>query len=196
MLGRVQTGAAEKAAFSTLRNPDGVTPGMTYDILLRSHDGNQHKAEAFIEAKTRANGRSLSEMSHQVDVFANQLLLPACAPDMFTNPQFLWSQVDAQAWSPSQHLLAGPTLWFPGGGPHHVTVRKVVAFAQEQLVEVYGVAVHLIAHWPARIAHKADFHVHLLCTARAVTSDGFGQFARGLLDAGCQQRCKAQWDAW
>lgn len=196
MPGRPKSGTAGKPAFSPLRNPDGTTEGMTYDILFRSHEGQPHSALAFIEAKARANGRPLAEAGRHLDVFANQLILPPSAPDLFTDPQFLWSQVDARAWSPNQHLLAGPTFWFQCSGPYHVIVRKVAAFAQERLADAHGVAVHLIAHAPARIAHKADFHVHLLCTAQTVTTDGFGQFARGLLDAGCQRRCKAQWDEW
>jgi hypothetical protein len=196
MAGSSKASLAGEPEFSPLRNPDGTTEGMTYDILVRSHGGQQHSALAFIEAKARANGRALAARGPHLDVFANQLILPPCAPDLFTDPEFLWSQVDARAWSPNQHLLAGPTFWFPGTGPYHLIVRRVAAFAQERLADVHGVAVHLIAHAPSRIAHKADFHVHLPCTAQTVTSDGFGQFVRVLLDTGCQHRCKAEWDAW
>jgi hypothetical protein len=95
-----------------------------------------------------------------------------------------------------QHLLAGPTIWFPGPVIQNWAVREVIAFVQERMVDLYGTAAHVIVHAPNRIAHGADFHIHVLCTARTVTSAGLGTFVRPLLETGCQRKLKGEWDAW
>lgn len=181
---------------STWHNPDGLIDQMSYDILRRSHDGRQQSALAYVTAKTRANGRPMCDRAIIGDVSGNEVLLPHWAPDLFANPDFLWKEVDAQAWTYNQDLLAGPTFWFPGNTPRHLSMRQVRAFAQTRIVDRYGVAAHLIAHDPGRIGRRGDFHVHLLCTARVVNSDGFGAFVRPLLQKGAHQQLKADWDCW
>lgn len=178
------------------KSPDGPTEHFSYEILLSSYKQRQHSALAFARSKARANGSPLREMRHNIDVVANQMLLPCEAPQVFMDPAVLWGLVDANDPKPEQHLMVIQTIWFPACTRYHVALRQVTTFAFAQLVDRYGVAVQLIGHAPAKIRHKADFHVHLLCTAQSITSLGLGAFVRELLDPGCQLRCKAEWDAW
>lgn len=98
----------------------------------------------------------------------------------------MWSELDDDFMKSDQDLLAGPTIWFPSPAVQHWATRQVMTFAQERIADRFGAAVHLVAHAPHRIAHTADFHIHLLCTARTVTASGFGSFIRPLLQTGCQ----------
>lgn len=178
------------------KNPDGPTEHFSYEILLSSYKQRQHSAVELAKAKARANGSPLREMRHNIDVVANQMLLPDDAPEVFMDPAVLWGLVDANAFKPEQHLMVIATIWFPECIRYHAALRQVLAFAFAKLVDRYGVAVQLIGHAPAKIRHTADFHVHLLCTAQSITRLGLAAYVRDLLDPGCQHRCKAEWDAW
>jgi hypothetical protein len=181
----------------TLKNPDGHTPQFTYDILKREYKGRKHSALTYIKAKLRCWDRRIDQVTPHWDLVAHQLLMPPAAHDVHANPHSLWTEVDeATNWEGEAHLLAGPTIWFPKGTVQHWAIRQVAAFAQVELADKLGVAVHLVAHAPGRIAHTADFHVHLLCTARVITTAGLGVFAQDVFTDGCQTRCKAAWDAW
>ena len=180
----------------TIKNPDGHTPQMTFDILKRRRGEREHRCTTYVRAKLRCWDRPMDAAVPNRDLVAHQLLLPADAPDLFMSPEYLWSIVDQQTdWEGEPHMLTGPTIWLPNLKSQHVALRQVAAFAQAELVDRHGVAAHLIAHAPGRIAHAADFHVHILCTARKVTSSGLGTFAQDLLHDGCQTRCKAAWDS-
>lgn len=181
----------------TIKNPDGHTPHLTFDILKRRRGEREHSALIYARSKLRCWDRRLDHAVPDRDVVAHQLLLPPQAPDLLASPHALWSTVDAATnWDGEPHLLAGPTIWFPDLQRQHFALRQVLAFAQTELVDKHGVAAHVIAHSPALIAHGADFHVHVLCTARRVMGTGFSTFAQELLHDGCQTRTKEAWDAW
>ena len=180
----------------TLNNPDGPVRDFSYDILKRSHAGVEHTAVEYLRAKLRHPVGSLNHSVNYRDVTANVLLLPPGATDMMARPQTLWSEMDTDIMGTDQHLLAGPTIWFPNCAVQHWATRQVIEFAQVRIADRLGGAVHVIAHAPGRIAHAGDFHVHLLCSARTVKNSGFDTFIRPLLKAGCQISLKADWDAW
>ncbi len=181
----------------TIKNPDGQTPQLSFDILKRRRGDREHSALTYARAKLRCWDRSLDQATPHIDVVVSQVILPPDAGDQFMNPHAMWSTVDQETdWEGEPHLLTGPTIWFPRPGCQHWALRQVSAFAQIELADRYGVGVHLVAHAPARMAKRADFHVHLLCTAREVTGAGLGAFVRELLHDGCQLRCKEAWDKW
>lgn len=64
---------------------------------------------------------------------------------------------------------------------HHPKLESSSSERSRKQEAGHGVAAHLIAHAPRRIAHAADFHVHIQCTARNATSGGFGTIAQELL---------------
>lgn len=181
----------------TIKNPDGWTPNFSYDILKRRRGEREHSCLTYARSKLRAGERRLHEVAPHRDVVAHQVILPPNAPDLMMNAHTLWTTVDMETdWDGEPHMMAGPTIWFPFLRSQHWALRQVAAFAQTELADRHGVAVHLIAHAPHRIAHAADFHVHLLCTARQVTKSGFGSFVHALLHDGCQTRSKDRWDQW
>jgi hypothetical protein len=181
----------------TLKNPDGKTENFTYDILKLRYGEREHSSLDYIRGKLRCSHDSIDHAAPHRDLVAHQLILPSAASDLFMSPDMLWNTVDRQTdWDGEPHLLAGPTIWFPSIRHQHWAIRQAAAFAQAELADAHGVAVHLIAHEPARIAHGADFHVHLLCTARVITNAGLGTFAKDLVFDGCQTRLKAAWDIW
>lgn len=181
----------------TIKNPDGSTPHFSYDILKRRRGEREHNCLDYARSKLRSWGRRLHEVAPHRDLVAHQVLLPPGAPDLFMNPQTLWTTVDTETnWDGEPHMMAASTIWFPQLRSQHWAMRQVTAFAQTELADRYGVAVHLVAHAPAKIAHSADFHVHLLCTARQVQGSGLGSFAQQLLHDGCQSRVKESWDHW
>lgn len=181
----------------TIKNPDGRTPNMNFDILKRRKGDREHSSVAYVRSKLRCWDRPIDHVTPHRDLVGQQLLLPATASDMFLSADSLWTAVDAQTdWEGEPHLLAGPTIWFPAVKSQHWALRQAAAFALAELVDKYGVAAHLIAHAPGRIAHGADFHVHILCTARRVAGAGLSTFAHELLHDNCQTRCKVAWDNW
>jgi hypothetical protein len=180
----------------TLNNPDGISRDFSYDILKRQFRGVEHSTVKYVRAKLRHPTGSLDHAVLHRDVAANQVLLPRGAADMMACPHRLWSEMDNAFMGTDQHLLAGPTIWFPEPVVQHWAIRQVVAFAQAKIADFYGAAVHVIAHAPERIAHGSDFHIHLLCTARIVKGSGFGEFVRPLVKTGCQLALKAEWEAW
>jgi hypothetical protein len=181
----------------TIKNPDGWTPNFSYDILKRRRGEREHSCLAYARSKLRAGEQRLHEVAPHRDMVAHQVILPPDGPDLFMSAQTLWTTVDTETnWDGEPHMMAGPTIWFPQVRSQHWALRQVAAFAQAELADRLGVAVHLIAHAPSRIAHAADFHVHLLCTARQVHGSGLGSFAPDLLYDGCQIRSKARWDQW
>ena len=115
---------------------------------------------------------------------------------MLARPDALWTEMDNHFMKSDQDLLAGPTIWFPSQVTQHWATRQVVAFAQAKIVDRYGGAAHIIAHAPHRIAHTSDFHIHILCSARVVTTSGLGAFIRPILRTGCQVEMKSDWDEW
>lgn len=180
----------------TIKNPDGRMKGFSYDLLQASANEEEPRAQSYVRSKLRFwNGR-MAWAGCQHDVVANQLILPVDAPDLLANPDRLWAEVDRDVWKAEQSLLAMPTIWIADPPREHVAVRQVAAFAQVMLADRYGVAVHLIAHSPARIGHSADLHVHLLCTARTVGPLGLGRFVQPLSRKGCQVALKDDWDNW
>jgi hypothetical protein len=181
----------------TLKNPDGQTDRFTYDILKSEYRGRKHSALSYVRAKLRCWDRPLDQATPHRDVVAHHLLLPPQASDPLANPQRLWTEVDEDTrWEGETHLLAAATLWFPRGTLQHLAIRQVTAFAQAELADKHMVAVHLVAHAPGRIARPADFHIHLLCTARTITGSGLDVFAHDLFTDGCQTRCKDRWETW
>ena len=181
----------------TLKNPDGSTPDFSYDILKRRYGGREHSALTYARAKLRCWDRDIDSVTPHRDVVVDWMILPPRASDLFMSAHALWSQLDQETnWDGEPHLMAGMTIWFEDIECEHWAVRQAAAFAQAELADKYGVAVHLIAHAPGRIGRGSDFHVHLLCTARAVRNARFGEFAHGLLHDGCQARHKGLWDDW
>jgi hypothetical protein len=180
----------------TLNNPDRKMRDFGYDILKRSHRGVEHSAVAYVRAKLRHPVGSLDLAGLHRDVTANRLLLPRGASDMLAQPDAVWREMDNHFMKLDQDLLAGPTIFFPGTVEQHWATRQVMEFAQVAIADTWGAAVHVIAHTPARIAHASDFHVHVLCSAREVTSAGLGAFIRPILQSGCQVSMKAAWDDW
>lgn len=181
----------------TIKNPDGSTPHFTYDILKRRHGQREHSCLDYARSKLRCWDRHLHQVAPHRDLVVHQVILPPGAPDLLMNPQTLWNTVDTETdWEGEPHMMAVPTIWLPHLRSEQWALRHVGAFAQVELADRYGVAVHLIAHSPARIAHSADFHVHLLCTARQVKASGLGRFVHELLHDGCQTRAKLRWDEW
>ena len=181
----------------TLKNPDGCTEHFTYDILKRRYKEREHNCLTYARAKLRCWDRSIDQAVLQRDVVTHQILLPPKASDLYLNPHSLWTALDEETdWDGEPHMMAGMTIWFPDLRSQHWAIRQAAAFAQIELADVHGVGVHLVAHAPGRIAQKADFHIHLLCTARTMTNSGFDAFAQNLLFDGCQSRSKAGWDAW
>lgn len=181
----------------TLKNPDGDTPNFTYDVLKNHYKGRQHSAHRLIQVKLRCDSEvSLDSAGRIRDLFDHRLILPRQAADIMAGPQALWSAVDARASSEEEPILAGPTIWFPQISSQHWAVRQATEFAQAELADVLNVAVQLVAHAPHRIDKQADFHVHLQCSARVITSDGLGPLVRELFIDGCQLNLKAKWDAW
>lgn len=181
----------------TIKNPDGSTPNFSYDILKRRRGEREHSCLTYARAKLRCWDRPIDQATPYRDLVSHQLLLPPEAPDLLMNPHVLWSEVEkATDWEGEPHIMAAPTVWLPRLKSQHYALRSVTEFAQVGLADKYGVAVHVIAHAPSKIAHAADFHVHLLCTARRVTGMGFSTFVPELLHDGCQTGTKAAWDAW
>ena len=181
----------------TIKNPDGSTPHFSYDILRRRRGEREHSCLDYARAKLRCWDRRLHQAPPNRDLVAHQVILPPGAPDLFMNPHLLWATVDAETdWEGEPHMMAASTIWFPHLRSEQWALRQVSAFAQVELADRYGVAVHLVAHAPARIAHSADFHIHLLCTARQVKASGLGSFVHDLLHDGCQTRSKRRWDDW
>jgi hypothetical protein len=181
----------------TVKNPDGKTPGLSYDILKRRNGEREHSALTYVRAKLRCWQGPIDAAAPRLDLVTHRLLLPPAASDMFLSADMLWMTVDHQTDRPGDpHLLAGPTLWFPDAQHHHQAIRQAAEFAQEEIADRHGVAVHLVAHAPERMGKSADFHVHLLCTAREVTPRGVGAFVRPMLETGCQTRIASAWEAW
>lgn len=181
----------------TLKNPDGSTRNFSFDILKRRYGEREHSALTYVRAKLRCWDRDIDHVIRHRDLAAEQVILPPRASDLFTSAHALWSHVDRETdWEGEPHLMAGLTLWFEDVDSEHWAVRQSAAFAQVELADRYGVAVHLIAHEPGLIGRGADFHVHLLCTARTVRNARLGEFAHELLHDGCQLRCHEAWIKW
>lgn len=181
----------------TVKNPDGHTSHMTYDILKRRHHGEEYSCLTYVRAKLRCWDRLIDLAAPCRDLVASSVILPVDASDIYMSPDALCRAVDSQTdWDGNAHLLAGPTIWFPQLKSQHWAMRQATAFAQAELADRHGVAVFMVVHSPARIAHAADFHIHLLCTARQVTGAGLSTFAYDLVTKGCQTRVKNAWDDW
>jgi hypothetical protein len=194
-----QTTSASRVDVSswTIKNPDGPSQNVSFDILKRRNGDREHSCLVYVRSKLRCWDRSIDQATPHRDLVSHQLLLPPEAPDLFASQQMLWSAVDeATNWEGEPHLLAGPTIWFPQLKSQNWAIRQATTFAQIELADKHGVAVHVVAHAPSRIAHGGDFHVHLLCTARKITSTGLGTFVPQLLRDGCQTGAKNAWDAW
>jgi hypothetical protein len=180
----------------TFNDPDGRIADFGYDILKRSHAGKQYSAVAYLRRKLRWPNGLLNHAVPHRDVVATILLVPPACPDLLAEPDALWSRLDAEFISHDQHLLAGPTICFPGVASQHGAIRMVREFAQHQVVDRLDVAAQLVAHAPNRICLAGDFHIHLLFSARTIGPQGFGTFAQDILGRGCQKRMHEQWRAW
>lgn len=179
----------------TYNNPDGLMKDFGYDILKRAHRGNEHSALAYVRQKLRHDSGPLTLAPLHRDVAANMFLVPPDCPDVLADAESFWHRMDAEVLAPDQHLLAGPTIWFPTCVSQHMAIRRVREFAQACIADRHDVAVHLVAHAPNRIGHISDFHVHLLASARTVSQHGLGGFARALFQDGCQIGMKDEWEA-
>ncbi len=179
----------------TFNNPDGVMKDFGYDILKRAHRDHQHSTVGYVRQKLRHDSGPLTHAPLHRDVVANMFLIPPDCPDVLADADSFWQRMDAEVLAPDQHLLAGPTIWFPTCASQHMAIRRVREFAQACIADRHEVAVHLVAHAPNRIGHTSDFHVHLLASARTVSQHGLGGFARALFQDGCQIGMKDEWEA-
>lgn len=181
----------------TLRNHEGSFQGFTFELLKSSHNDVEHSATTVARAKLRHWHGPLDTAVPSRDLVLQRVLLPRAASDLFLSADMLWAAADEQqTWDRVSHLAVLITLWDQNRTSFQHFIRQGAEFAQVQLADGHGVGVHLIAHDPRRIGHGADPHVHLVCTARQVTSAGLGAFAHAILHNGCQTRVKSAWDAW
>lgn len=180
----------------TYSNPDGHIPDFGYDILRRSYRGRELSAVDLLRRKLRHPDGPLGHFHPHRDVVTTALLLPPPCPDLFADPDVLWFRLDSDHIANDQHLLAGPTIWFPRLSSQHGAIRRVQEFAQKRIVDRYSVAGQLIAHAPHRICLGGDFHIHVLFSARSIGPSGFGPFVPEILRPGCQMEMHASWDNW
>lgn len=189
-------GASRKFDPRLYENPGGKTADFGFGILKRSNRGTLNTAEGYVRSKLRHDAGPLEEAPCSMDVTGHRFVVNPDCPDLLATPSAFWSAVDAGVWKDDQHLALAVTLWFPNCRSHHLAMRAATEFAQARLADDRGLCVQVVAHAPARIAHRGDFHVHEVISARATNGGGLTTYARDLLDQGGQLRLYAEWLEW
>ncbi|OYZ13067.1 MAG: hypothetical protein B7Y35_14040 [Sphingomonadales bacterium 28-64-96] len=181
-----------------ITDPDGYIADFGYDIARRTWNGHVHNSAAWAARQARmasafASGVPLSHAVPQDDFVHHAFLVPDCAPFHLADPQAFWTEIDKRDLGPSQHLWAGPTIWFPAAPNWHVPVRRVREFIQTKVVDVLHTPAHLFVHDPGLIGKAGDLHVHVMISVQKVGPRGFVGWEPALIEDGCQ---RGMWTAW
>lgn len=181
-------------------DPDGYIRDFGYDIMRRSDGREQHDVVVWVARQLRMQSRHQAgvPLSHAVpcdDLVHQAFLVPDTAPSHMADAQHFWSALQAQNLGPTQHLWAGPTIWFPNAATWHVPAREVREFIQANVVDRLGTPAHLVVHDPGLIGKAGDLHIHVIIAAQRVNQRGFCGFVPELVSTGCQRRMWQNWTA-
>lgn len=101
-----------------------------------------------------------------------QIMLPANAPERFTDRETLWNEVEKSETRKNSRLAREIDIALPKSLPLKEQIKLAQNFVREQFVD-QGMIADLCLH---NESHNPHFHV--LLTTREVTPDGFGKKVR------------------
>ena len=190
-------------------------PGLDYEPLTGAHTnisfGVIQASSNNGETRTASSAifRRLFSVSRPDDAgnwsmptcYRHDVLLPAGAPDAWSDPFTLAKAYDDQGFS-LKDLAIIVTLRFPETElvPQAMTLHEAWetarAFTLDQLVRVYHLAAVCVMHVPARAARPGAPHVHILLPARRILPSGFGKFAKPLATDDGREVVDQAWTEW
>lgn len=176
--------ANKKSGHPLFHNGAGKVAGATYGVLRTAYNGITNTASAYAASKLAVPdaGAASWQTGRRYDV-----VMPACAPDIWWDPQALWRAYDAAVLPHQRDLLIAITCYADDALPLHAGWEQARAWVRAALVEERQLAVTIILHLPPAAGSGNTPHVHILASARQALGWGFGGFAKETNDEGVRQ---------
>ncbi len=174
-----------------------VLPDLTIGVLRREFSSRINSSAEFVRKKLHpsvcANEAPLA-LRWKPSCHRSEVLLPAAAPDLLADPEWLLQHYERAELHDQPALLLTVKVTQREPGPLHGFWERSREFARSEFVDRRGlptvIAMHVPSLSPSRSPGKA--HVHALVLARTLNEHGFGALQQ--LDGHTMRASVA--DAW
>lgn len=150
-------------------NPQGASDGFTFGVLRKTFRGRTNTAHEFGFRKCHL-GSAFVNADRSIwapNVEKVEVILPARADDMLSDPDFLLHQADASSCPNEAGLLTYLTLPLADAERLHVGWERARSFAV-RLARERDVASIVILHSPGSVGSAFPLHSHLLIIPRVM----------------------------
>lgn len=161
---------------------------LTHGIIRRSYKDRVTTTGAAIARRLAPHGGA------EITAYADELLLPASAPDLLCNRKALVDLYDSQLLPEQQDLLGITTVRFDHDLACHRQWELARGWAHASFTS-RGLAVVLVQHVPGLSGRRHKPHCHLLWPVRTLHGSTFGRFS-DLTEVGAKAILAAEWAAW
>src|SRR5215213_11044656 len=144
-------------------------------MIARSSGRSAVAAAAYRSASGLLDEREARphDFSHKADVVHSEILLPAGAPERWSDRAVLWNAVEASEKRKDAQLAREVEFALPRELRREEGVALARDFVAEQFVS-HGMVADLNVHWPVDAQGEAKPHAHVMLTMREVKPEGFG----------------------
>ena len=167
-----------------------------YSVSIGSRGGGKNAVAA---AAYRAgaelvdhNTGEVKDYSRKGHVEYSEIMLPADAPERFSDRETLWSEVEAVEKRKDSQLYREVTLTLPRELGHEERVELTRSFVKSMFVRE-GMCADVAIHNPPASDGGEQPHAHVMLTMREVGPDGFGKKNRDWNAKNELERCRDQW---
>ena len=156
-----------------------VAQGLTLGILRREFSARINSAAEFTRKKLHpavCEADAPPAQQWSPTCHRHEVLLPAAAPDLLADPQWLLQHYERAELHDQLGLLLAVKVTQLHAGSLHGFWEQVREFARSEFVERRGLPTVLAMHVPSLSPSRAPAktHVHVLVLARALNECGFG----------------------
>jgi hypothetical protein len=156
-----------------------VGPGLTVGVLRREFSSRINSPAEFVRNKLHpapcdADARRAQRWAPTCH--RHEVLLPATAPDLLTDPEWLMQHYERAVLHDQPALLLAVKVSQLEAGSLHGFWERSREFARSEFVEQRSLPVVLALHVPSLSPSRSpgNTHVHVLVLARTLGEHGFG----------------------
>src|SRR5215211_6631742 len=148
-------------------------------VISRSSGRSAVAAAAYRSASALLDERvaRTHDFSDKAGVVHSEILLPASAPERWSDRGVLWNAVEAAEKRKDAQLAREVEFALPRELSREEGVALARDFVQRELV-TRGMVADLNVHWPVDAHGEAKPHAHVMLTLRETGPDGFGRKVR------------------
>src|SRR5215212_9855243 len=165
-------------------------------MIARSNGRSAVAAAAYRSASGLLDEREARphDFSHKADVVHSEILLPAGAPERWSDRAVVWNAVEAAEKRKDAQLAREVEFALPREVRRAEGVALARAFVQRAFVG-RGMVADLNVHWPLDAHGAGQPHAHVMLTLREAGREGFGRKVRAWNGVAELQGWREAWTA-